>query len=109
MPYIQILMIQAKKLIQRFLDSKLTMFNEVPKTKKVTIQQFINVYAGPEVVVHFRYSSILNMVFVTFTHGLAIPLLFPITLVGVTNIYICERISFAYLYRRPPMFDNFLN
>lgn len=49
------------------------------------------------------------MTYVAFTHGLALPLLFPITLFGIINIYLCERVLFAYFYRQPPMFDNLLN
>lgn len=109
MPYIQVVMLYVLKFLPRYLDSKLSMFKKIPKTKCVTIQQYINVYAGPEVSIHFRYSSFLNLVFVTCTYGLAIPMLFPITLVGILNIYVVERAQFAYFYRKPPMFDNHLN
>ena len=44
-----------------------------------------------------------------FTHGIALPLLFPICLMGLINMYICEKLQFAYFYREPPMFDNRLN
>jgi hypothetical protein len=40
---------------------------------------------------------------------MALPLLFPITLVGILNIYITERCQFAFFYRQPPLFDNGLN
>ena len=109
MPYIQLTIMLTKKLILRFKDSKFTLFDEFPKTKKITIQQYVDLYSGPDVVVHFRYSSICNMTYVAFTHGLALPLLFPITLFGIINIYLCERVLFAYFYRQPPMFDNLLN
>ena len=47
--------------------------------------------------------------FVAFTHGIAIPMLFPITFFGILNIYISEKLAFAYFYRQPPLFDNRLN
>lgn len=51
----------------------------------------------------------MNQIFVCFTHGVALPILFPICAVGIFNLYFCERIQFAYFYRQPPMFDNSLN
>ena len=56
-------------------------------------------YSGPDVVIHFRYANIMNQIFVSFTHGLAIPLLFPIALLGIVNMYIVERLQFAYFYK----------
>lgn len=78
------------------------MFSKLPKTKLKTITQFINLYGGPEVVIHFRYSFIMNLIFVAFTYGLAIPMLFPITMFGIFNMYVCERLMMAYYYRQPP-------
>lgn len=34
----------------------------------------------------------MNQVFVAFTHGLALPLLFPICLMGLINMYIIEKL-----------------
>lgn len=45
----------------------------------------------------------------SFTYGLFIPVLFPIALVGIFNMYVVERLSLAYYYRQPPMFDERLN
>ena len=36
-------------------------------------------------------------------------MLFPIALFGIFNIYVIERLQFAYFYREPPTFDNKLN
>jgi len=58
---------------------------------------------------HYRYSAILNVVFSTFTHGLALPILFPIAAFAMFNFYICEKYFFAYFYRKPPLFDNKMN
>ena len=79
------------------------------KTKKVTNQQYINLYAGPEYMMHFRYSSIMLLVFVSFTYGLFIPIMFPIAGIGIFNMYVVERMTLAYYYRQPPMFDEKLN
>ena len=58
---------------------------------------------------YFKYSNVLNIAFVCLTHGIAMPLLFPIGLVGIANNYLTERILLAYYYRQPPMIDNRLN
>lgn len=58
---------------------------------------------------HFKYSSCLNITFVTLMYGLAIPLLFPIAVLCYLILYIVERICITYYYKRPPMFDDKLN
>ena len=57
----------------------------------------------------FRYSVLMNMIFTTFLHGISLPLLFPITLFGITNQYVSERLMFAKFYRKPPLFNNDMN
>lgn len=109
MPIMNIGILYSAKWAVRAIDSGVTMFDEIPKTKKVTIQEYVNLYAGPEVEIHFRYSAILNIVYVTFTHGLALPILFPIAVFGLVNMYISEKFLFAYFYRKPPLFDNKIN
>ena len=42
-------------------------------------------------------------------YGMCIPLLFPIALFGIFNMYVVERLSLAYYYKRPPMYDEKLN
>ena len=42
-------------------------------------------------------------------YGMNIPLLFPIALVGIINMYIVERLTLAYYYQQPPMYDAKLN
>ena len=66
-------------------------------------------FAGPEVLIHLRYSSLMTQVFVTFMHGLALPVLFPICFLAILNMYIAEKLQFAYFYKQPPMMDNKLN
>ena len=43
-------------------------------------------------MIHFRYSTIMNIVFVTFMFGTAIPILYPIALLSFTVLYIMERL-----------------
>ena len=58
---------------------------------------------------YIKYSNIMNLVFVAFTHGLYFPLLWPIATFGLINSYVVERLCLAYYYKQPPMLDNKLN
>lgn len=74
-------------------------------TKKVTIQQYVNLFAGPDHLLHFKYSSVMNVTFVTFMYGLALPLLFPIALLAFFVLYVTEKLTITYYYKKPPMYD----
>ena len=69
----------------------------------------MELYSGREVELHFRYATIMNFVFVAFLHGASMPILFPIACFGILNMYIVERLQFAYFYKQPPLLDNQLN
>ena len=69
----------------------------------------MKLYGGPVYLMHFKYSSILNQVWVSFFYGMFLPILFPIALIGIINMYIVERITLAWFYRQPPSFDGKLN
>jgi hypothetical protein len=79
------------------------------KTRAKTIQQYIESHAGPEVELHLQYSLIFVSIFVCFTYGLVLPILFPITFFLMINQYISERILFAYFHRKPPIFGIQMN
>lgn len=42
-------------------------------------------------------------------YGLAIPLLFPIACIFFIVMYIVEKLSITYYYKKPPMYDEKLN
>ena len=67
---------------------------------------YLDIYAGPEYLIHFKYSHILTQIFVSFSYGLFLPLLFPITAFGILNMYIVEKFGLLYFYRKPPMYDD---
>lgn len=56
--------------------------------------------------IHSKYSVILNVVFVTFTYGIAYPILFPIACLFMLNTYIADKIQLAKFYRKPPLYDD---
>ena len=106
-PYAEFCMWWSIKQAMRIMDSG---FGSDPyQTKTVTLQQYVNLYAGPIYMMHFKYSSILTQIFVSFMYGMCIPLLFPIAFVGIFNMYIVERLNMAYYYMKPPMYDAKLN
>ena len=79
------------------------------KTKKTSIQQYINVYTGPVYLMHYKYSALLNIVFVTFMYGLGMPILFPIAILSFVILYLQEKLMLYYGYRVPPMYDERLS
>lgn len=108
-PWINIMALVSIKWPLRFLDSGCSFRKAEPNTRLKTIQDYVQLYSGPEVEMHYRYSAILNVIFSTFTHGLALPILFPIAAFAMFNFYVCEKYFFAYFYRKPPLFDNKMN
>ena len=38
-------------------------------------------------------------------YGMMIPMLFPIALLGLCNMYVNERFLLAYYYKKPPRYD----
>ena len=101
MPLINFILDYIVIYIKRKLDSGFcSCFNKEKKaTKKTTIQQYLHLYSGPDIAINYRYSIILNMVFVTFTHGVALPILFPLCFIGMSIIYILESLLLAHFYK----------
>jgi hypothetical protein len=70
------------------------------------IQQYVNLYSGTNHLIHYKYASILNTVYVTFMFGLALPILYPIAVFTFFNMFVMEKILVAYYYIQPPMYDD---
>eukprot|EP00117_Sycon_ciliatum_P041124 scpid37102/ scgid30137/ len=107
MPAVQFGIAFAQKLVFQWMDRGFTC--NYSKTKKNTIQSYINLYSGPEYMMHVKYSGMMNVLFVCFMYGLAIPALFPISLLAFTVLYLVEKYTITYFFRKPPMFDEKLN
>ena len=67
---------------------------------------FRNIYGGADYIIHFKYSEMLNIIFVTMMYGFSQPLLFPISAVALTLNIIIERTIIAYTMKLPPALDN---
>lgn len=60
-------------------------------------------------MIHFKYSSILVQIYVSFMYGMFLPILFPVTAFGIANMYICEKIALTYIHNKPPVYDDSLS
>lgn len=78
-------------------------------TSKTTIQQYINLMSGPQFFMHYKYSTVLNTIFITMTFGAGIPELFFIASVTILNLYLLEVFLLHYIYKCPPAYDEKLN
>jgi hypothetical protein len=63
-------------------------------------------YSGPSYIVYVKYSSILNVVYVTMMYGIGMPILFPIAVATLGIHWIHERYHMAYTYQLPPSLDD---
>ena len=53
-----------------------------------------------------KYAFILKFIFLSFAYGLIYPIIFPITLLALLNIYFTNKIAIVYVYRAPPVYDD---
>lgn len=104
-PYLELFIFGGLKLLFIILDKGCCCW-EKNRTKTTTPYKYINMYAGPEYLMHFKYSSILTQVCISFMYGLFIPALFPIATLGILNMYLVEKGAILYYYRKPPMYDD---
>jgi len=86
-PILEFFMFFGMRLAYRLMDS-CTLNKYETKTK--SIQAYLDIRCGPAYLMHFKYSSILNIVFITFMYGFGIPELFPIAAISFLIIYLLE-------------------
>lgn len=58
---------------------------------------------------HFKYSNILTIVYMTMLYGFGMPILFPIALLSFMVLYGVEKTMLFYGYVMPPMYDERLS
>jgi len=56
--------------------------------------------------VHYKYSTLLNIIYVTMMYGLGLPMLFPIAILSFFIFWLTERYQIAYCYQLPPAMDD---
>ena len=83
--------------------------NRSNNTNATTVQQYIDIYAGSEILMEYRYAYILTTIFVTFTFGFGIPILFPICAFSLLVEYVCTISQLYWQYKQPHNFDEKLS
>jgi len=58
---------------------------------------------------HYKYSAMMNITFITFLFGSGIPILFPIAAMAFFVLYVLEVYMLYYIYKEPPAYDEKLN
>jgi hypothetical protein len=105
-PIIEWAMFLAMRIFFRWIDRGFKCGeNKENPTKTKSIMQYVDLYAGPEFLMHFKYSAMLNIVFVTMMYGIALPILFLYAILGLTVLWVSEKLLFFYTYRLPPSYD----
>ena len=79
------------------------------RTRKKTLFAYKNLYCGEEFEIHYQYSQMLVITWVTFLFAPGLPILFPIALFGMIVLYVTNRYQLAYFNRRPPIYDQKMN
>ena len=55
------------------------------KTGKTSMQPYKDVYSGVDYIIHFKYSGILSVTYLTLMYGVGMPILFPIAAFNLFN------------------------
>ena len=111
-PIIEVSYMWGLRVLFRMLDQGRIILNydeSTTTTKQKTIAGYVDLYQGPIFEIHWKYANILDVVYVAFMFGPMMPILFPIALLNLIIMYICEKLLVAYIYQRPPMYDQTLN
>jgi hypothetical protein len=48
---------------------------------------------------HYKYSSVMNIVFITMMFGAGLPVLFPIATASLTVLFCLEKFMLYYIYK----------
>ena len=86
-----------KRLVMRLKDRKCRKSG----TSCTSYMEYIELYSGPDYLIHFKYALQMNIIFVTLMFGTAIPLLFPVAFLSFIIIYFLETFALFRIYRKP--------
>lgn len=71
-------------------------------TSKKDIADFTDLYSGGEFDIAGRYATVIMTIYVTFTFGLALPILFFYAGLTFLNFYVTDTIALYYFYKKVP-------
>lgn len=75
-------------------------------SKSPSLQAYIDTWAGPVYLIHYRYATILLQIGCAFLYGTGMPLLYFYAFIAYAILYVNERLLVCYYYREPPAFDE---
>ena len=104
MPYVSLVLAFIVPEVKRKYDRSFG--SNIYSTKQTTFASYKELYSGSDYCIHFKYSGILNIMFITMMYGVGMPILFPIAMFNFLNQYLCERIIIAYTMKLPPVLDD---
>ncbi|EAR88902.2 transmembrane protein, putative (macronuclear) [Tetrahymena thermophila SB210] len=76
------------------------------KTKKSTLNEWVEFYTGPEFMISFRYSQILGICFIGMLYSGGIPILYFVSFLHLTVLYWLDKIFLFKICKIPPNFDQ---
>ena len=106
-PVVMEVMWYSLRLLKRLLDKR-GATDEDPTACK-SLQQYINIWSGPQFFIHYKYSSIMNIVFICMMFGPGLPVLFLYGSMSLLVLYCLENYMLYYVYKIPPAYDERLN
>lgn len=107
-PLLEFLIYWGLRVLFRCLDRPCCSFDK-NQTKKTSTQAYVEIYSGPVYYMHYKYSTVLNVCFVTMMYGFGLPLLFPVAVFSFVVLYFLEKSMLLWSYRMPPMYDERLS
>ena len=80
MPYITLGTAIAAQKVPIWLDG-----GDRYKTKATSMAKYKARHGGKDYVIHFKFSNVLNIIYITMMYGIGMPLLFPIAAFNFLN------------------------
>ena len=65
----------------------------------------MDVYDGPELYLPQKYALLLWYIYMAFTYGAVIPIMFPLATIGMINLYVADWLLIVYFAQKPPNYD----
>jgi hypothetical protein len=77
---------------KRMWDQHSFNIGNLKESRSATIEEFLSHYLGPNFEVHYKFSFIMYVYFITFMYGAVLPALFPIALFNLIIFWLTERL-----------------
>jgi hypothetical protein len=105
-PIIEFTMQATIRTLKRCVDQRKIWPNDIMQTSSPTMAILFEKYLGPPFFIDYKYSYILTYVFVAFTWGSVVPMIFWMSTLGILIMYTVEKLMVYYAYVFIPMIDH---